>query len=179
MGLCERKFKAISIVSGLLAVVVCLGLVHKSRTAQVIDDPIQVSVQPDRSKEAHIGDLCVTLRNRSKEDLVFHSYDLPWVFNAGGLRFVIYREDGSVVSKTPMIADPMVGRPTLLKRGKELSQGMSLLVYYVDLPKELASHDLKVNWSYVPEPTNLIIGKTLRGEFLLKKHPQSGENLER
>ena len=168
--------RVLSIASGFLAVFACSGLACKSRWSKVINEPIQVTVQADQSKRARVGDLCVTLKNRSTDDLVFQSDHLPWEFNAGGIDFVIHREDGSLVNKTPMIADAIVGMPALLKRGRELSQGMSLLVYYVDLPKELALHDLKVNWSYVPKPTDSIVSKALTGEFLLKRLTPSGED---
>jgi hypothetical protein len=105
------------------------------------------------------------LRNWSDEDLAFESNHLPWDYNAEGLDFVIYREDGSEVHKTPMIADPVVGMPTLLKHGKKLSQDMSLLVYYVELSKELAVHDLRVNWSYFPGYSgNLMAGLSQKGK---------------
>jgi hypothetical protein len=167
--------RVVSIPFGLLCILVCLLSACESNRSEMTNVPVQVTVQRDRSKGACIGDLCVTLRNRSTEDLVFRSYDLPWEVNAGGIDFVIHREDGSVVAKTPMIADPIVQMPALLKCGRELSHGMSLLVYYVDLPRELALHDLTVNWGYFPKPTNAVVTKVLTGEFLLKKLTPSGE----
>jgi hypothetical protein len=167
--------RLVSFAFGLLGILVCFLSACESNRSEMTNVPVQITVQPDRSKGACIGDLCVTLRNRSAEDLVFRSYDLPWEVNAGGIDFVIHREDGSVVAKTPMIADPIVRMPALLKRGRELSQGMSLLVYYVDLPSELALRDLKVNWHYLPKPTNAVVTNALTGEFLLKKLTPSGE----
>ena len=171
----KHRSTGISTASCLLVALVLLGIACKSGRSVAANDPIRVTVQPRRSKEACIGDLIVTLRNRSDEDLTFASNHLPWDYNAQGLNFVVYREDGSTVHRTPMIADPIVGMPTVLKHGKELSHMMSLLVYYVELPKELDLHDLRVRWSYFAKPTNLTPAKALSGEFVLKKLTQSDE----
>jgi hypothetical protein len=168
--------RLLGITSSLLALLVFLGLTCKSQAPNGVNDPIQVTVRPDRSKGARTGDLCVTLKNRCNMDLLFQSDVLPWELNAGGVEFVLYREDGSVVNKTPMIADPIVGRPTLLKRGRQLSHPLSLLAYYTDLSEELAVHNLKVNWRYLPRPANLACTSILSGEFLLKTGAPSSED---
>ena len=153
----------------LLTAMFCLVSTYNSHGYDRTNAPVQMTVQPDLSEGVHTGDLRVSVTNVSGVDLLFRSDYLPWEFNAGGIDFILYREDGTVIAKTPLIADPIVRKPALLKRGKQLTGRMSLLVYYSDLPTELALHDVKVKWSWLPRPNDLASTNILKGEFRLGK----------
>src|SRR5438128_2719782 len=109
-------------------VVLCLGCSPNPNGSQ----PVALSITLARlsSNECIVA---MELTNKGAEDLELDENDFPWRIAGDALTVALVEEDGLLknpLHRTPMILDPVVALPTILKRGETRSKEVDLAQYF-------------------------------------------------
>ena len=116
--------------------------------------------------------ILVTIANNSGKDLEFNENDLPWSLPGEAMRLALIEQDSAnreAIPRTPIILDPPVGLPLILRRREMKSGEIHLDAYYNSLIPALQRHDVTVSWEYTPRPRNATGFKPVTGSLRLPR----------
>jgi hypothetical protein len=116
--------------------------------------------------------LQVSISNTGNTSLEFDENDLPWHITSDALTVALVEEDGLLkkpLSRTPLILDPAVALPLILKPGETKSKDVRLDPYYSELLSALLRHGVTFLWAYRPHPKGPFQFQPITGTLTLTK----------